>query len=90
MELDDPGFSEDIAGISDRLSSSHFSSQPFVMRSVDEEPPPRFSSSDSKFFRWRASKELHFPGNRSLAGDSLRDDDKDAAPNPKPPDEEDS
>jgi hypothetical protein len=44
------------------------------------------------FRRWSASSELHFPGIRSLAGDSLRDDDSDAGlqPKPKPPDDDES
>ena len=52
-----------------------------------------FSSSASIFRRWSARRELHFPVNRSLAGDSLRDEDIEAAPpqqKPKPPEDEES
>jgi hypothetical protein len=44
------------------------------------------------FRRCRARRELHLPENRSLAGDSLREEDNDAGPPPKPqpPDDDDS
>jgi hypothetical protein len=61
-----------------------------VFRSVAN--PARFSSSESMFRRCRARRELHLPENRSLAGDSLREEDSDAGPPPKPqpPDDDDS
>lgn len=54
--------------------------------------PAKISSSESIFRRCSAKRELHFPGNRSLAGDSLRDDESEAGPpqKPKPPEDEES
>ena len=101
MELDDP-----LHTFAPFLSSSLtpkffpcFSSPPLapLLRALSETLEPRFSNSESIFLKWSETRELHFPANRSLAGDSLLDEESEAAPvqnvpvpPPQPPEDDDS
>jgi hypothetical protein len=104
MELDDPF--QTFAPLPPFFSSSLtpkffpcFSSPPLapLLRALREALEPRFSNSESMFLKCSDTRELHFPANRSLAGDSLLDDEREAAPvqnvlapPPQPPDDDDS